>query len=127
MHHHGHCCFASRRKAVDVELGNALPDLPGTRLSSAETLVSNCPRFSSAQTLGNESTTPSTQGNPSGPQPHREARRFRGKNDLQPLRLANIKRNIAKRDIRSARVVRQNVRGEAKETDIGTVSIFQSV
>lgn len=69
---------------------------------------------------------PSTHGERIEPQPCREARRFRGGRDLEPLRLANSKRHTVVRDAQSARTQRAGRYDGIGEADIGLVRMPQS-
>jgi hypothetical protein len=158
MHSHGRACFGRRKKPSDIEHGHALSNSSADRKASAATLVNDPPLKNASEansqpenqptnmteTNGQSDTTPTTvtetnaqPENETNAQPENETkrkpRRFGGKEDLTPLRLAkrrfggtedlplrlaNQTRGTANQSLQSARITRLERDGE--EGDLGT-------
>ena len=149
MHSHGRACFGRRKKPSDVEHGHALSELSATCQSSAATLV-NSPLTDVGEASSQPGDLPTTMNETNvrpdtlptvvaetNSQPENETkrkprrfdgrkdlqplrlakRRFGGKKDLQPLRLAYQKHGAVGHSVQSARPTRLEREGE--EGDLG--------
>ncbi|KAH6629412.1 hypothetical protein C7974DRAFT_376255 [Boeremia exigua] len=110
MHQEDQLCFAPRRKTADIERGCALPEIPSIHQPTTGPRLNVFPPTAGTVDRGSETKS------------RREPRRFGGKKDLKPLRLADVAQHTADRGTQSARVIHQR-QGNA---DVGKVRVPQS-